>query len=53
MDVEQEILCAPNEVEKIKKLVATHESTNQVLQVELVTSNQIIENKKKLLAEKE
>ncbi|GLJ17355.1 hypothetical protein SUGI_0301450 [Cryptomeria japonica] len=53
IDLEGELLCALKEIKRLKKLVASHENSNQILQVELNDANLVISNLKCLLEERE
>ncbi|XP_059075139.1 uncharacterized protein LOC131063533 [Cryptomeria japonica] len=53
IDLEGELLCALKEIKRFKKLVASHESEKQILQIELKDSKQTVEDLKVLLADSE
>ncbi|XP_059073541.1 uncharacterized protein LOC131874268 [Cryptomeria japonica] len=52
-DLEGELLCALKEIKRLKKLVVSHESEIQILQIELKDSKQTVEDLKVLLADSE
>lgn len=53
VDLEEELLKSLQELKRLKKLIANHETKNQKLQEELKEANLIIENQKLLLEEKD
>ncbi|XP_059064356.1 uncharacterized protein LOC131856547 [Cryptomeria japonica] len=53
VDLEGELLCALKEIKRLKKILASHESSNQILLVELKDSNLATTNLKSLLEERE
>ncbi|XP_059064716.1 uncharacterized protein LOC131856804 [Cryptomeria japonica] len=53
IDLEGELLCALKEIKRLKKLVVSHESEIQILQIELKDSKQTVEDLKVLLADSE
>ncbi|XP_057846870.2 uncharacterized protein LOC131056581 [Cryptomeria japonica] len=53
VDLEEELLCALQEVKRLKKLVTAYEDSNQILQVDLVNANKVIETQKSLIEDKE
>ncbi|XP_059066114.1 uncharacterized protein LOC131857483 [Cryptomeria japonica] len=53
VDLEEELLKSLQEIKRLKKSVANHETENQKLQDELIKANSIIESQKFLLEEKD
>lgn len=53
VNLEEELLCALQEVKRLKKLVNAFEDTNQILQLDLANTNKIVETQKDLIDKKE
>ncbi|XP_059073489.1 uncharacterized protein LOC131070384 [Cryptomeria japonica] len=53
VDLEEELLCALQEVKRLKKFVTAYDDSNKILQLDLVNANKVIETQKRLIEDKE
>ncbi|XP_059078184.1 uncharacterized protein LOC131876736 [Cryptomeria japonica] len=53
VNLEEELLCALQEVKRFKKLVISYEDSNQILQLDIVNANKVIETQRSLIERKE
>ncbi|XP_059071613.1 uncharacterized protein LOC131070388 [Cryptomeria japonica] len=53
VNLEEELLCALQEVKRFKKLVISYEDSNKILQLDIVNANKVIETQRSLIERKE
>ncbi|XP_059076909.1 uncharacterized protein LOC131064953 [Cryptomeria japonica] len=53
VNLKEELLCALQEVKRIKKLVISYKDSNQILQLDIVNANKVIETQRSLIERKE